>query len=87
MVNDSFVPSSKQPSVIYCKLTDFKTEWSSWVKNAENIIFFMQPFNISRIKTTTTLIIFRSVSNTPKNPDLFVIFKFIFGISSKVLSE
>ena len=25
MVDDSFVPSSKQPSVIYCRLTDF---WS-----------------------------------------------------------
>ena len=23
LVDDSFVPSSKQPSVIYCKLTDF----------------------------------------------------------------
>ena len=33
---------------------DTKTERSSWVKNAENIIFFMQPFNISGIKTTTT---------------------------------
>ena len=25
MVDDSFVPSSKQPSVIYCRLTDFKS--------------------------------------------------------------
>ena len=24
LVDDSFVPSSKQPSVLYCKLTDFK---------------------------------------------------------------
>ena len=23
LVDDSFVPSSKQPSVLYCKLTDF----------------------------------------------------------------
>ena len=25
LVKDSFVPSSKQPSVIYCRLTDFKS--------------------------------------------------------------
>ena len=25
LVNNSFVPSSKQPSVLYCKLTDFCT--------------------------------------------------------------
>ena len=36
MVDDSFVPSSKQPSVIYCILTDFKKGWfdqSSWSSN------------------------------------------------------
>ena len=26
LVDDSFVPSSEQPSVLYCKLTDFKRE-------------------------------------------------------------
>ena len=32
LVDDSFVPSSKQPSVIYCRLTDFL----SIVKNQNN---------------------------------------------------
>ena len=27
LVDDLFVPSSKQPSVLYCKLTDFKTHF------------------------------------------------------------
>ena len=26
LVDDSFVPSSKQPSIIYCRLTDFYSE-------------------------------------------------------------
>ena len=26
LVDDSFVPSSKQPSVIYCRLTDFNSD-------------------------------------------------------------
>ena len=26
LVDDSFVPSSKQPSVIYCRLTDFTSK-------------------------------------------------------------
>ena len=31
MVNDSFVPSSKQPSVIYCRLTNFGIEILNYV--------------------------------------------------------
>ena len=30
LVDNSFVPSSKQPSVIYCRLTDLMTEMADW---------------------------------------------------------
>ena len=31
LVDDSFVPSSKQPSILYCKLTDFKSWYCYWL--------------------------------------------------------
>ena len=36
LVNDSFVPSSKQPSVIYCRLTDFKIFFKDVFRNVQN---------------------------------------------------
>ena len=32
LVDDLFIPSSKQPSVIYCRLTDFRSQWRPPIK-------------------------------------------------------
>ena len=37
LVYDSFVPSSKQPSVIYCRLTDLKSKWQMLPKFASKV--------------------------------------------------
>ena len=32
LADDSFVPSSKQPSIIYCRLTDFNIFFNNFTK-------------------------------------------------------
>ena len=43
LVDDSFVPSSKQPSVIYCRLTDFKISLILGLFLSRNIMVFDFP--------------------------------------------
>ena len=45
LVDDSFVPSSKQPSVIYCKLTDFYPQNKVQDVGFNEFIFFLATAN------------------------------------------
>ena len=52
LVDDLFVPSSKQPSVLYCKLTDFKSCYifsKKQLKAAQNGYCFtpLEYYNVS----------------------------------------
>ena len=46
LVDDSFVPSSKQPSVIYCRLTDFKSNFIQTGTWYDFLLFYRYVFRL-----------------------------------------
>ena len=61
LVDDSFVPSSKQPSVIYCRLTDFITNWPWFMLHV-----WRSKFSITEIAPNAWLS-FPGLSDQPHN--------------------